>query len=331
MDNNMILKEIDKAVKAIVTPTELGSNALLNPQQFDNFVREIQDATVILQEARYQEMDAHKVEIDRIGFVKRVLEKGGADIDELSTSDFASPSTNENVLSAEELMAVVGLKDHTVRRNIERGNLEQTIVTLLGEAAGRDMEEWAIFANEDVSAVDHDNWSAIDLTDAWLVEAGNKLFNDTSGSPWDDTADNWPENLFQALLASVPKKYLQVRSDWRIYVTWDIEDAYRDLLKARGTLLGDNIQTQHPPVAYKGIPVVYVPMLERGQERVAMLQHPDNMVWGIFHEVTLETEREAKKRRTDFVLTFEGDAGYEDENACVVAIDEDEASSDYSD
>ena len=74
---------------------------------------------------------------------------------------------------------------------------------------------------------------------------------------------------------------------------------------------------------YKGIPVVYCPMLERASEatgRVAMLQHPDNMAWGVFHEVTIEREREAKARRTDFVLTIEADAHYEDENAAVVAL-----------
>ena len=44
------------------------------------------------------------------------------------------------------------------------------------------------------------------------------------------------------------------------------------------------------------------------------------MVWGVFHEVTIEREREAKARRTDFVLSFEGDADYEDEAAAVAAF-----------
>ena len=315
MDNNQILQEIDKAMKGITTPDTLGDAGLLNPEQFDQFVRTVQEDTLILGEARYQEMNAQKQEIERIAFLDRVLEAGGHSTN-LSEDDFAEVNTTKNTLIANELMAIVGLKDHTVRRNIERGNLQNTIIDLLGEAAGRDMEEYSIFADEDLNTTTY-GWSAINLTNGWVKEASNKLYD---GS-FDDTADSYPENLFEDMLEALPKKYLQNRNDWRFYVTWEVENAYRNLLKNRGTALGDGAQTGNPDLYYKGIRVVYVPMLERYDDNVAMLQNPNNMVWGIFHEVTLETEREAKKRRTDFVLTFEGDAKYEDENACVVAID----------
>jgi len=320
MDTKNILKQINGAVKDITTPTTMG-DALLNPEQFDRFVREMQDEAIILNEARYHEMDAQKSNIDRIAFMDRVLEAGGSE-KELAEDDYASPNTKQNQLIAHELLAVVALEDTTVRRNIERDSLEDTIVTLLGEAAGRDMEEYSIFASEDFDSDlynDGEGWSAIDMTDAWVKTAANKLWE----GAFDDTADGWPEDLFQEMLESLPKKYLQNRGDWRFYVPWELEDAYRDLLKDRGTQLGDETQAQYPPIAYKGIPVVYAPMLERYDARTTMLQNPDNMVWGVFHDVTLETEREAKKRRTDFVLNFEGDAKYEDENAAVVAVDAD--------
>jgi len=343
MNNKTILKELNNAInnitnKNVITPDELGASALLNPGQFDEFVREIQDATVILDEARYQEMDREKLEIDRIAFKDRVLRGGGANT-ELDESDYAETDTSENVLSAEELLAIVSLKDHTIRRNIERGNLENTLIELLGEAAGRDLEEYGIFADEDITVGSGGGEypaTYINLTDAWVSTAGNKIYDDTTelndedvADAWDDTADNWPENLFESLISGTPKKYLTDRGDWRFYVPWRVENDYRDLLKDRGTQLGDTNQTEYPPVMYKGIQVVYVPMIERGIEEVAMLQHPDNMVWGVFHEVELETEREAKKRRTDFVLTVEADAKYEDENASTIGINEDETDSDY--
>lgn len=313
MDNKNILNEIDKAVKALTT-SDLG-DSILATEQFDRFVRQMQNKANILGEARFLPMDSQKVNIDRIAFLDRVLHKGV----EGTASDESSPTTYTNQLVANELMAITGLTDQAVRRNIEGENLENTIIDLLGEAAGRDMEEYGIFASETFDSAEYNDgegWDAIDMTDGWIKNSENKLWADafTDG-------DDFPEDLFQSMLEALPKKYLQNREDWRFYVPFELEDGYRDLLRDRGTNLGDAIQIGHDDVYYKGIPIVYSPMLERYDERVAMLQNPDNMVWGVFHEVTLESEREAKKRKTDFVLTFEGDAHYEDENACVVAID----------
>jgi hypothetical protein len=123
-------------------------------------------------------------------------------------------------------------------------------------------------------------------------------------------------------------------------VTWDVYDGYRDCLRARGTVLGDSAQTTNMPLYFKGTQIVYCPFLERahgatevlnGQAplaladnvasgQIALLTNPDNMVWGIFHQVQIEREREAKWRRTDFVLSFEGDVHYEDEDAAVAAF-----------
>lgn len=316
MDNKQALKEIQEQVeKSVTNVTQLGDSVLV-AEQFDNFVREMQDEANILNEARFQRMDSPKMNIDRIAFLDRVLEKGV----EGEASDEVAPTTSTNVLIANELMAIAPITDQALRRNIERGGLEDTIISLLGEAAGRDMEEYAIFASETFDTDEYNDgegWSPIDMTDGWIKKAENKLDEDA----FDDTSDDYPEDLFQDMLNALPKKYLRNRADWRFYVPFELEDAYRDLLKARGTQLGDAIQVGHDDLYYKGIPVVYAPMLERYDAPTAMLQNPDNMVWGIFHEVTLEAEREAKKRQTDFVLTFEGDAGYEDENAVVVAQD----------
>lgn len=316
MDNNKVLKEIEESVKKSVTNITQLNDSVLVPEQFANFVREIQDSSNILQQARFMEMNSQKVNIDRIAFTGRVLHKGV----EGEASDEVAPTTKTNQLVANELMTIAPITDQALRRNIERGNLEDTIITLLGEAAGRDLEEYAIFASEDFDSAEYNDgegWDAIDMTDGWVKKAENKLWD----SAFDDTDDNYPENLFQDMINALPKKYLQNINDWVFFVPYEIADAYHDLLKARGTALGDTAQIGKPELYYKGIKVEYSPMLERYDDATVMLQNPDNMVWGIFHEVTLESEREAKLRRTDFVLTFEGDAHYEDENACVVAVD----------
>lgn len=123
-----------------------------------------------------------------------------------------------------------------------------------------------------------------------------------------------PEAMFEAMLQAMPQKYLTDRGALRFWVSWDIENTYRDQLRARGTALGDQAQTSAQPVAYKGIPIVTAANMPAGQ---ALLSHPDNLVYGIRRDVRIERERLPKLRRTDFVLTVRTDAHFEDVDAVV--------------
>jgi hypothetical protein len=422
-----LLTNLDAALKGIVTPTTMGTS-VLQPEKYDAFIRTLQIQTTILKEARFKKMDNPIVDIDRISFSGRILTGGGALASQaqsaaqnhtslgyydntLSDSNYVAPTTVTNKLVARELQAICGLRDATLRRNMEKGNFEQTLIDLFGEAAGRDLEEWALFSN--MSLYPSANFPFLALTNGWLKNAGNKIYgtkgadtgagisttvkssNDvsagaytivttadpsaltagqfvrigTAGSATEEfmtvassatsgtsitfttpcqyahaspapvvqidaipdfnkNASNWVDTMLNEMLGALPKQYLQNTKQWRFYVNWEVYDGYRDILRARNTVLGDSATTGDAPLYFKGIPVVYVSMLERTAAfngtshtygRCAILANPDNMVWGVFHDVTIEPQRFAADRRTDFVLTFEGDCNYEDENGAVVA------------
>jgi len=333
MNNAEILARLDEAFK-MITVSDLDESILV-PQKFSRFVRAMQSRANILSEARFMKMDSQQADIDRVGFVGRILKSGtdaGGDHREISdTDDYAKPQFATNKLIAKELQAVCGIRDKALRRNIEKGGFENTLVDLFGEAAGRDLEEWCLLADTDIQWATDD---VLSLTDGWIKLAVQKVYGDGDDADFDPTSDEWPENLFQAMLDALPKQFLQNRPEWRIWVPWEVEDDYRNLLKARETALGDAALIGNAPLFYKGIPVRYSPMIERsktvaagGAGRVALLGHPDNMAWGIFHEITVERDRKPRDRRTDFVLTVEGDSGYEDENAAVAAFIDQEAPS----
>ena len=320
-----LLKLIDRAMKGGIIDVNALGEAVLQPTKLTRFVRKMQEATVILPEARYFPMDAQIHEIDRISFTGRVLDSGddaGGAHKELDESDYAKPATHINKLTAHEFVAIVSLRDKALRRNIEKENFEDTLIDLLGEAVGRDMEEFALFADTNFTYLqDH----VLSKSDAWIKRSANAVYGGDH-SDFDPTADTYPENMFNAMLGGMPKEYLSNISSWRYWVNWTVENAYKDLLKKRGTALGDTVYTTATKLAYKGIPIERVPMIERakatgagGSGDVAILGYPNNHIWGVFHKVTIEREREAKKRRTDFVLTLEVDANYEDENAVIVA------------
>jgi hypothetical protein len=315
---NTLLQKLDSAFKGIVDTGSLG-DSVLQPEKYDRFIRQMQEKTKILDKARFIEMEAHQAEIDRIAFTGRVLHAGqrsdGTQVND-DPNKRTRPEFFVNKLEAKELHASTGIKDRALRRNIEKGNFEQTLIELFGQAAGRDMEEWAVFSDTELSFAEHDMFA---LTDGWVKKAENHV----------NAQGDEPSEVFDKLISGLPKKYLQDETEWVIYTDWELMHAYRKEVAKRETAGGDAMLLENKPLYYNGFLIEYSPMLSRHREyaegdatsgAVAMLQHPDNMVWGVFHEVTIEPERDAGNRQTDFHLTFEGDVHYEDENAAVIAF-----------
>ena len=350
--NAQLLAKLDATFKGLLEVNDLGA-AVLTPQKFDRFVQQMQESTVVLPVARFIPMQSQRVDIDRTGFVTRILHSGrdaktaggqgwpetvAGDSRDLTggyglSAGFAELTFHENQLLARELQAITSLRDDALRRNMEKGNFENTLIDLFSAAAGRDLEEYALLADRNYTYAMDD---VLSQTSGWVAKAGQKLYGVGVGAAFDPTADEFPENMFSKMLNALPKQYLGNPGDWKYYVPWDVYDGYRDCLRARGTVLGDSAQTTNMPLYFKGTQVVYCPFLERAHAgtgfaggtvddnvangAIALLTNPDNMVWGIFHQVQIEREREAKWRRTDFVLSFEGDVHYEDEDAAVAAF-----------
>ncbi|WP_224749807.1 hypothetical protein [Polycladospora coralii] len=118
------------------------------------------------------------------------------------------------------------------------------------------------------------------------------------------------------MLQAVPKKYLRNKTEWKYYVTWEMEDDYRNTLRNRQTSLGDAAQTSAQGLYYKGIALEYVPQMPAGY---AMLAPANNLVYGLYRDITIEKDRVPKLRKTDFVNSLRTDCHFEDENAVAVA------------
>lgn len=352
LSNQDILRELDAAVKSF-TYDDMGQS-ILTPAQQAQFVRTIQDKSVVLDMARYMNMTRRRQNIDRIGFSGRVLHAGriASDTDkrELTEPEFATPDTATNELDARELQGVAPLGDDTLLDNIEQGRLEQTLQDLFAEAAGRDIEEFALLADTDIPYATDD---VLHQTDGWLKLAANKIygvdrvgaagtrdFNPdfdlpyTTGAQSFDPATNQDttfsnvEKMLDAMLKALPDKYLQDEAQFAFMAPRYVHDAYWETLRRRGGKITDDPQTGRPKLAFKGVPVVKTPMLDRaasvasgGAGRACLLANPSaNMVYGVFRRVIVEPDRLPKKRRTDFVLTFWADVHYEDQNAAVAAF-----------
>ncbi len=126
-------------------------------------------------------------------------------------------------------------------------------------------------------------------------------------------------NMFDRMITVIPKNYFRRPREWFIYVPWWVLDTYRDQLQGRGTDLGDRhvVNGEGDMTPYKGVNVKYVPNMPENQ---AWLTHPDNTVYGVFHQVEVEQEREGKAKRTDIIINAETDYQFEEPEATVKAL-----------
>ncbi|WP_373896377.1 phage major capsid protein [Virgibacillus sp. CBA3643] len=300
--NQDLLTKVQGALKSITT-NDLGSSILARAKQ-EKFVRTVSQATRILNDARRIDMSSHTHDIDRVGFAERILKPAN---EGTAGSETSQPDFNTNTLESVEAMAIAGITDSTLEDNIEQEGFEDTLLDLIANRVGIDLEE--LFLNGDKT----NGTGVMGLTDGWLVKSANQVSAVDTETDFDPVD---PEDLFDAMVKAVPKKYLRNRSEWNFYVHWDIEDAYRNLLRERGTGLGDSAQTTAQQLAYKGINVVDSSSMPTGQ---ALLAPANNLVYGVYRDVRIEPDRQAKARKTDFVTSLRVDAHYEDENASVVA------------
>lgn len=297
MNNQQILQKIHRALKSIMT-SDLGSSRLSRSKQ-KQFVRTVSNATRILDEARRIDMTSHTHDIDRVGFASRIL---GRAKEGVAGEQDSKPDFHTNTLESVEVMAIAGITDSTLEDNIEEEGFENTLLDLIADRTGIDLEELFLLGDKDSSD------EFLSLTDGWLKKSANEITEEDF-----DPTD--VEDMFDAMISAVPKKYLRNRAEWTLWVHWDIEDAYRNILRRRGTGLGDSAQTTAQQLSYKGFAVQDSANMPEG---TAFLAPASNLVYGIYRDIFIEPDRIPKARKTDFVTTLRVDCHFEDENASVV-------------
>ena len=233
-----------------------------------------------------------------------------------------------NELDAKKLKAMCSIEDEEKEDNLEKEQFENTLLSMMGERVGEDLEFWALFADKTAT-----NNKLLSTTDGWIKKSGVQIKSkgaDSAKGVFD--LKNTIEAMFDSMIKNMPIRFRQKRPLLKFFVPFEVEDAYRNLLKSRGTSLGDETQTGFNGLAYKGIPIEYCPTLDSEDGRsldntaTSILTNPKNMAWGIWKNLSIEPDRIPKDERTDYYYRIRGDVDYYFRNATVTAkITSDEA------
>lgn len=311
----------------IVDIESLGDSTL-GVEKLGQFIRVVREETTILNEATYKRITKDQYDIDLIDMARGVLTPGRDNTGAkriVPPEDEAAIETITNSLIPKEYIAKVNIDIESIEDNIEQDAFESLVVELLAKACAQDIEASLLFA--DSSAVEwgtSNESKLLSMNDGWVKLAGNKIYGG-DGSDFDPEADNYPINMFDAMIKAMPKRFIRDRSNYRFYVPFDEEDYFANIIAARGTVIGDNALLGKDVLTYKKIPIINAPVLDFEEYTdvvgtPAMLTKPKNMYWGTKREVTVKSQEDIEWRRIKNVLSTRMDSHYEETRASVVSF-----------
>jgi HK97 family phage major capsid protein len=292
---------LEKADLALADLTACGG--VLLPAQAQKFMRLLIKQSVLMQMATVVPMASPKHQIAKIKFGSRILRRG-SEATALPVADRSRPDMSYLELDAQLVKAEVHLSDEVLEDNIERGELRQTILEMIAEAAGRDMEE--VIINGDTASAD----PFLATLDGLLKQATSHIV-DAGGVALS-------KNFLRDLLKSLPNEYLRDKKQMAFLTSVDAELDYRNSLADRATVGGDRFIEEDTPALYSGVPVKPVPLFPEnlgagGNRTVALLCNPKNVHVGIWRQIRLESFRDVSAGVLRVVATMRFDAKFAEE------------------
>ncbi|MFI5297478.1 MAG: phage major capsid protein [Polyangiales bacterium] len=292
---------VEKADLAIADLTAGGGYLL--PEQAKTFMRLLIKPSVVMKLATVTPMPTPKFQVSKIKFGSRIL-RAGKEATALAAADRAKPDLSFLELDAQLFKAEVFLSDEVLEDNVERGEFRQTVLEMIAEAAGRDMEE-AIISGDTTSSDPF-----LGVFDGILKQAKSHVV-DAAGAPL-------TKNFFRDMLRSLPSEYLRDKKAMNFLASVDGELEYRNSLAERATVGGDKFLESDAPILYSGVPITPVPLFPdslgaTGNQTTVLLTNPKNIHVGIWRQIRLETFRDVSAGVLRVVATIRFDVQLADE------------------
>ena len=300
----------DAAFKAMTDIKD--GKAILSPENLGAFLAFASLDNIMLQGSKPEIMNAPTKNLNRAGIVGRVLTNGYDDTGktrELEENEKKELSFGANELIARKLKACAKIQDEDIEDNITGQGLVQFLLSEMGRACGEDLALFAAFGDSDLTKTQD---PLLCITDGWFKKAEHQLEVGT-----DITIDSASqvERLFNASIKKLSPRFRK-RDKLCFYVPFEVEDAYREVLKARNTSLGDASQIGFADLKFKNIDIKNPNALDDPEVRELvecgkmLLSDPKNLAWGIRRNMSIEPERKAGMETTYYWHRIRGDMDY---------------------
>ena len=294
-DSRNIIEKADLAVSQMIS-----DGGYLNPEQSDNFYQKLIDQPTLINRVRSVQMGRPKMNIDKIGFGSRILRAAPSSGTALKAEDRARPTFDQVQLETEEVIAEVHVPYDALEDNIEKENLQDTIMDLIAQRASLDLEELLI------TGATTSNDAYLALFDGAIQLAGNTV--DGSGLSAID------KTLFKTALQNMPTQYLRNLNVMEFMLSHNNVFEYRDQLADRATGKGDDFYLNRPTVYSFGVPIMPAALMPNDE---MLFTFPKNLIFGVQRAIQIETDKDIRSRELIIVLTMRPAINIEEDSAAV--------------
>ena len=310
---SQLVNENEKEVFKSMYSDMSSAKAILNEEQFATFMRAATINQTILNDASFRRMNSHSQVVSSTKISGRVLQNGYSSGRTTNASlTEADVDFGKTELVSKKLKAKTSILDDDKEDNISREAFEQTLLTMMGEAVGLDLEAVCVFGNSSyTSSGDPD--PLFSTMDGWLkngtaIKSQGVITAAGAGTADFNLTNDGITGMFDAMLYKLPAAYRQANlmKDLVYYVPFEVQNAYRDYLIDRETGLGDSSLLNADQLQYKGIPVKYAPVLDATDGRTvygnvpSILTVPEFLWYGVYKDLSVEPNRVVKDENTEY-------------------------------
>ena len=310
-----------------VNPSGDAGSGILRPEQARRFIDYVWDATVLANDGRKVTMRANTMELEKVNVGERVIRAATqANGDYTNTgATFSKVELTTKKIRLDWEVSAEALED-----GIEGGALEDHLVRLMTNAFANDIEDLAVNGTGD-----SDDGAFLGIMNGFV----NKAKNDGDAHEAIVTvADNaWTPEVMQKIILAMPRKYRALKNNLKFYAG---TDAFAGIVKHNGTLAdaiaeafaGTPAGTPANRQAYLdgngqtfggarttrvlGIDVQEVPYYPEGY---VDLTFPQNRVWGMQRDITVNREYKPKKDTIEYTVFVRFGIQWEEQDAIAFA------------
>lgn len=302
-DNRDVIRKADFLL------ADLAPGGLLQPAQADKFIQLAIDKSVVMPMMTRVDMKAPKEPREKIRYGSRALRKG-TEAAALPEAQRSKPNTGKVELDAQLVKAETHISFEALEDSIERGNFESTIRATLAGRIALDMEDLAF--NGDTSSTD----DLLKTLDGFILQATTNVVLGGGAT--------LQRSVLKDILKTMPSEFRRDKRALRYFSSDEAAIDYHESIADRATQLGDDHVVGMETRPFVGVPVVGVPVVPSdlgvgSNETVVLLCDPGNMLFGVWRNIRIDTDKDVSAGVYIIVVTARVDFLFAHEPAVVKA------------
>jgi len=287
---------------------------LLQPEQANRFIDLVVEQPTMLAQVRQIRMARSSMKINKLGFDTRIMhaasQTGSANDDGsngryLAAAKRSKPKTAQIELNTSESIAEIRIPYEVFEDNIEGDSFEDHLMRQIAARAALDFEEQGLFGDK---ANVTDDFLA--QQDGWLKRASKHVVDNVNAGVSD--------TMFVNGMLAMPQRYLRNLGFLKAWVSLANTIKLRQARAARATGLGDANVTDKTDLYSQGLKVEGAGTLTAdGTGKKGLITMPQNLIWGIQRDISVETDKDIRSREYIIVLTARTAVQVEDDECLV--------------